>query len=236
MTRASEAASTPHVRGNTGEAARGSYCTPKYVADALGPLDLDPFSNARSHVRATLACWLERGDNGFGPSSAVPGEYTLAIEPVELSERMSVVAQSHVATANTRSWLQPDYVRDFVLRAIRHYVHTRYVALLRFDPRPEWNSLIGEASEWIGVLSNSPGRSSFEFEFPPGFEGAGNTFPHALYARSYEDVTPEMRRLCCYPDGSARHWRKRSALADPASISAFAARWGFDAARFTAHP
>jgi hypothetical protein len=113
----------------------------------------------------------------------------------------------------TRVWLQPDYTQ--VLSAVRHYVHTRFVALLRFDPRPEWADLVGGASEWIGVLSNSPRGSSFEFEPAPGVVASSNTFPHALYARSYADVTPAMRALCSYPDGTARHWRKRSSLSGP---------------------
>lgn len=227
------------VRGASGDPTRGAYCTPLYVADACThagahPFSLDPYSNERSHVHASLQCWLDRGDDGFGDGS--PGSFLLAPGSARVVPQtvdvLSEDAQLLRATARTRTWLQPDYVRDFVLRAIRHYVHTRYVALLRFDPRTEWHDLIGEASEWIGVLSNSPGERSFEFEFPPGVTGAGNTFPHALYARSYADVTPEMRRLCSYPDGSARHWRKRSALADATSTASFVKRWGLLASAF----
>jgi DNA N-6-adenine-methyltransferase (Dam) len=31
---------------------RDDYCTPKWIADLIGPVDLDPCSNAESHVRA----------------------------------------------------------------------------------------------------------------------------------------------------------------------------------------
>lgn len=197
-----------NVRGGSGAIVRGSFCTPQYVARALGPLDVDPFTNERSHVIASDMCIVARGDDGFGDRT--PGSYR-------------TLGAHKRATSSTRSWIQPDYTET--LLALRHYLHTRFVALLRFDPRPEWNEIVGGASSWIGVLSNSPGHRSFEFEFPPGLKGAGNTFPHALYARSYEDVTPSMRALCSYPDGTARHFRKRSALDSP-NAREWLASWG----------
>jgi hypothetical protein len=220
--------SSVHVRGNSSDPIRGSTCTPLYVAQAVnarGAFELDPFSNERSHIAAHHACWLERGDDGYGRGRAHPGSYFRAGPCLGQDEHNGVRGVFDQLAADESAWIQPDYARDEVLHAIRHYVHTRFVALLRFDPRPEWHSLVGEASEWIGVLSNSPGESSFEFELPPGIQGGGNTFPHALYARRYEDVTPEMRRLCVYPDGSARHFRKRSALETRESTAAFARRW-----------
>lgn len=33
-----------------------SWCTPRWLADALGPFDLDPCSNERSHIQAALSC------------------------------------------------------------------------------------------------------------------------------------------------------------------------------------
>jgi hypothetical protein len=130
------------VRGASGDPKRGAYCTPKYVASALGDFDLDPFTNERSHVRAVEQCILDNGGDGFGAGD--PGSYRVG----------QFGARTQQATHATRVWLQPDYTQ--VLSAVRHYVHTRFVALLRFDPRPEWADLVGGASEWIGVLSNSP--------------------------------------------------------------------------------
>lgn len=229
---------TISVRGASGDPARGSYCTPRYVVDALPAFDLDPFSNDRSHIRARVSLALERGEDGYG-SGAGAGAFLARSEQLANDQRaagFALVMQATPigftllrATSTTRVWQQPDYTD--VLRACRHYLHTRFVALLRFDPRPEWADLIGGASEWIGVLSNSPDRSSFEFEFPPGVRGAGNTFPHALYARRYEDVTPAMRALCSYPDGTARHWRKRSALDGPGAAQ-WIQRWGLDSSLF----
>lgn len=192
------------VRGASGDPARGAYCTPKYVAASLPAFDLDPFTNSRSHIRSTYACVGDHGDDGFGDGN--PGTFTIR----------GVTRQ---ATSSWRVFKQPDYTQ--VLACVRHYLHTRFVALLRFDPRPEWADLIGGASEWIGVLSNSPDRSSFEFEPAPGVVASSNTFPHALYARHYADVTPAMRALCSYPDGTARHFRKRSAISPD-----WLTRWG----------
>lgn len=36
-----------------GRSPTDSWCTPKWLADALGPFDLDPCSNERSHIHAT---------------------------------------------------------------------------------------------------------------------------------------------------------------------------------------
>lgn len=223
---------TPSVRGASGDPARGAYCTPGYVARALGSLDLDPFTNSRSHVAARVRLTLERGEDGFGNGEAgtflARSEQLSDVRGLGLSLVMQATELGFTmcrATHTTRTWLQPDYTQ--VLRAVRHYLHTRFVALLRFDPRPEWADLIGGASEWIGVLSNSPGRSSFEFEPTPGVIASSNTFPHALYARHYDDVTPAMRALCSYPDGTARHWRKRSALSRD-----WLNAWGLDASVF----
>lgn len=226
------------VRGASGDPARGSYCTPRYVAEALPTFDLDAFSNDRSHIRARVSLALERGEDGYG-SGAGAGAFLARSEQLANDQRtagFALVMQATPigftllrATSTTRVWIQPDYTD--VLRACRHYLHTRFVALLRFDPRPEWADLIGGASEWIGVLSNSPGRSSFEFEAPPSVTASSNTFPHALYARRYEDVTQGMKALCSYPDGTARHWRKRSALDGPGAAR-WISQWGLDASLF----
>lgn len=223
------------VRGASGDPVRGSYCTPKYVADALPDFDFDPFSNPRSHIRSALSCQLERGEDGYGEGE--PGTFVLRelVKPGALPRGVQAIGRADgswlcLASSSTRVWIQPDYSQ--VLRAARHYLHTRFIALLKWDLRPEWADLIGGASEWIGHLSNSPGRSSFEFEAPPGITGAGNSWPHALYARSYADVTPAMRALCSYPDGTAHHHRKRSAL-DGAGARDWISRWGLDASVFS---
>ncbi len=52
--------STDAAQGSTTRPARRSstddWCTPKWLADLLGPFDLDPCSNDRSHIRAAVTC------------------------------------------------------------------------------------------------------------------------------------------------------------------------------------
>lgn len=174
---------TFNVRGGSRDPNRGTWCTPKPVALALGPFDLDPFSNPRSHIVSGYSCQLERGDDGFGSDrSDTPGMFF-------------VNNRHHLATADTRVFIQPPY--SIVLRALRHYLHTRWCALLRFDPRPEWFDVVYDASSLVCVLRG------IEFEPPPGVpKGGGNSFPHALFYRRAEDVTPEVLAMSIA-------WKKR---------------------------
>lgn len=41
------------------------WCTPAWLAEVLGAFDLDPCSNARSHVRASDSLARERGEDGL---------------------------------------------------------------------------------------------------------------------------------------------------------------------------
>lgn len=171
-----------NVRGNSKDPNRGTWCTPKAVAEAIGPFDLDPFSNPRSHIASTHTCMLERQDDGLGgPTDS--GQYWTAKDGFGFTD------------ANTRVFLQPPY--GIVLNAFNHYAHTRWTALLRFDPRPEWWHRIYNASELVAVLV-------VEFEPPPGVSSnGGNSFPHALYYKRAEDVTPAVLRM------AAAVWRKK---------------------------
>jgi len=175
------AAST--VRGKSGDPTRGTWCTNRKIAQALAPFDVDPFSNPRSHIRAAHDCQLERGDDGFGDGT--PGSYRIGTE-------------LHRATTSTRVWGQPDYA--FTLRALRHYLDTRWTWLLRFDPRPEWFDMVYDASELVAVIRDPEAR---DFEPPPGVRDTGSTFPHAIYFKHAEDATPELLRLCI-------SWKKRA--------------------------
>lgn len=165
---------SPH--GGSKQKARGAWCTPKLIADAVGPFDLDPFSNPRSHVQADATCMLERGDDGFGDGKTA-GSY-----------RVNGIGEMR-ATEATRVWIQPDY--SFVTRAFAHYAHTRWVALLRFDPRVStWFRTIYRASGLVVALRKC------EFEPPPGVEDFGaNPTIHALYYANADDVTDAVLRL-----------------------------------------
>lgn len=156
---------------------RGGWCTPKKWADAVGPWDLDAFSNPRSHIVAPHICNFEGGDDGFGDGS--PGSY-----------RIGDVLRK--ATKKTRFWGQPDYRNGFVERAIDHYGHTRFCFLLRLDTSTVWFERLWSISELIMI----PRGERIEFEPPPGVEPSSNPYPHGFYYRSAEDVTDAVRAAC----------------------------------------
>lgn len=154
--------------------ARGGWCTSAPIAKAVGRFDVDPFSNERSVIEADAACMLERGDDGFGDGT--PGSYR--INGIGLLR----------ATAATRVWFQPDYA--FVNRAFEHYAHTRWTALLRFDPRVRtWFHRIYRAAGLIVVLRKC------EFTPPPNVPASSNPTIHSLYYANADDVTDAVLRL-----------------------------------------
>ncbi len=162
-----------NVRGGSKDPNRGTWCTPKHLAKAVGRWHLDAFSNPRSHILADVTCMLERGDDGFGDGT--PGSYRVGSDlPLH-------------ARQETRVWGQPPY--EIVMRAFEHYAHTRWCFLLRFDPRTEWFRRIYRAASLVCVLRK------IEFEPPPGVKASTNSYPHALYYRNADDVTDEVRRL-----------------------------------------
>jgi hypothetical protein len=166
-----------NVRGKSGDVARGGWCTPKPLAEAVGRWELDPFSNERSNIDCDAECILELGDDGFGrerEKRAGEGWYYRAATGFGR------------AYPDTRVWLQPDY--SFVQRAIDHYGHTRFCALLRFDPRTDWFRRLYVRCQLVCVLWD------INFEPPPGVEASTNTFPHALFYRRFEDATPAALR------------------------------------------
>lgn len=167
---------TANVNGGSGDAERGTWCTPKKYAHAVGPWDLDPFSNRRSHVAAARRCALEDSGNGL-LDPAVTGSYSA---PPAFGR----------ADASTRVWIQPPY--DIVDQAIAHYGHTRFCALLRFDPSTEWFAQLWALTTVVAI----PFGERLEFEPPPGIEASANPYPHAFYYRDERDVTDEIRRLC----------------------------------------
>lgn len=186
-----------NVRGGSGDPERGSYVTPEWLARRLPRFDLDPFSNPRSHIVADRACMLERGDDGFGDGRV--GSFML--------NHKRPGGGTFYASENTRVWLQPPYEKGFVARAFQHYAHTRWVALLRFDPRPPWFDMVYDAAELVAIIRSDPDGKPFNFDAPPeirriGRSGkqlkqAGNSFPHAIYARHAEDVPDAVLEHCC---------------------------------------
>lgn len=171
-----------NVNGRSNDIARGSYCTPREWADRVGPWDLDPFSNPRSHVVATRSCMLERGDDGLaGPRR---GEFFLNLKGSARGFRR------YLADDSTRVWLQPPY--KIVDETLDHYGHTRFGALLRFDSSTKWFARLYKLASLVCV----PRGKRIEFEAPPGVKTSKNPYPHAFYFARVEDATPAILRAC----------------------------------------
>jgi len=170
------------VSGGGGESDRGSWVTSKRWADAVGPWDLDPFSNPRSHLDAAVRCMLEDGGDGLAHAGVDAGCW-----------RMGNGAHGR-ASATTRVWIQPPY--DIVEDVIAHYGHTRFCALLRLDSSTGWFAALWELTQ---VIALPKGTREF-FEPPPGVEGSTNPQPHAFYYRDPRDVTPAIAESCILLD------------------------------------
>lgn len=171
------AATAKNVRGKSGDPTRDAWVTRQQVAVAIGRVDVDPFSNPNSHIIADRACMLEDGGDGFGGGRLDLGAYKVG----------GKFPLHGTADENTKTFIQPGY--SFTMRALRHYERTRYIALLRFDPRVDWFKWLYTRVEAIRVLWDA------SFEPPPGVTPSSNSFPHALYYRDARDVTDAVRAL-----------------------------------------
>jgi hypothetical protein len=177
-----------NVKGGSGEEDRGTWCTSKEWAVAVGPWDLDPFSNPRSHIASVTRCMLEDGGDAFceaPPGGGIPGLY--------------LTGNAHGATPTrgkadelTRVWIQPPY--ELVAEAIAHYGHTRFCALLRWSP--DVKAWFPQLWQRTAVVCH-PFGERMDFEPPPGVDKSGDMpFPHALYYAHEGDVTDEVRARC----------------------------------------
>jgi hypothetical protein len=210
-----------HLAPDVLDEQRGAWCSPVEYTDACGHFDLDPFTNPRSTLRASYMCMLENGGDGFGLDRRVtPGtfyvkagetfttctcEYCAALPPLDRAQ----LDFYDVADETWRVWIQPPY--DIVLAALAHYGHTRFTALLRLDTSTEWFEQLWGLSQVIMV----PRRDRIEFVPPPGVKGSANPFPHGLYYKLAEDVTPKVRELCYPWPCPAYPWR-----VDPLELAA----------------
>ncbi len=168
---------TANVNGGSGESDRGAWITAAKWAARVGPWDLDPFSNDRSHVAADIQCMLEDGGNGLA-DLATPGSW------------ISGGTSSGVADEQTRVWGQPPY--EIVEQAVAHYRHTRFCFLLRLDPSTQWFAALWERTQLLAI----PLGDREMFEPPPGVEASSNPQPHAFYYAAAADVTDEIRETC----------------------------------------
>lgn len=117
------AGTTDVVLAPNDEPDRDTWCTPKWLADAVGEFDLDPCSNSRSHIRARSTCKLSEGRDGL----------------------------ARCPTQDTRTWINPPYSAGQVIRWVRAYQHTRFTFLVRLDPSTEWFAELYRASEVLLV-------------------------------------------------------------------------------------
>lgn len=175
-----------NLQGNSGEVERGTWTTSKKWAEAIGLVDHDPFSNPRSLIASVTRCMLEDGGDGFGDSEpgATPGLYLLG-------EKHG--SRTGIATSETTTFFQWPYTTGFAERAIAHYGHTRFRALLRWSPDTAWFRML-----WPLVSTIAIPQERIEFDPPPGVEKPESTisYPHALYYANWRDVTDEIRALC----------------------------------------
>lgn len=183
-----------NVWGGSRDPNRGKWCTPKRWAEYVGPVDVDPFTNSRSHIEAAVHCMLdERGDNGFGVADPrLPGQYLARATGAllgkgEVPRIGDVVA---VADENTKTWFQPPY--DIVDEALAHWGHTRFIALLRWDPPVGWFQWLYRHSE----LVCAPRDKRLAHEAPPGTKKSQPALQHVLFYRRAEDATRDVLRRC----------------------------------------
>lgn len=195
-----------NVRGGSSDPNRGKWRTAKPWAERVGAWDLDAFSNPDSHIEAAVHCMLERGDDAFGGreiGERLVGEYYCAktgktLGPGEIARLARSVRGAsrtgrRIAGEHTRVWIQPPY--DIVDQALDHYGHTRFCALLRFDPRTAWwHRLVVLVRRRRGLICIP--RGVFNFEPPPGVQASSNSFPHALYYADERDITRAVLRRC----------------------------------------
>lgn len=146
---------------------RDTWCTPKWITDAIGEFDLDPCSNERSHVRARAAFCLERDQDGL------------------------LLAEGH-ADDGTRAFINPPY--SDVPPWVAAYKHTRFCFLLKLDTSTKWFAELYAATALILIPRR---RVNFEPPpgVPPE-KAVAQQFPHALFYAHAEDATPAIRGLC----------------------------------------
>ena len=103
---------------------RGSWCTPKWLADLIGHVELDPCSNERSHINTVQRC-TGHGQLDDGLRTIVPDGW--------------------------RVFINPPYGPGEVIKWVRHYRRTNFIFLLRWDPSTDWfDELIGHCThEWF---------------------------------------------------------------------------------------
>lgn len=182
-----------NVYGGSNEEERGTWCTPKRIANLLcqshdfdkpfdqvelgdagaayvHAFDLDPCSNPRSHIVARMKCMLEDGGNGL-PQEGDTGAFITTHPKGPVGMR---------AGDDWDVFINPPYERGSVIQWVRHYRHTNFTFLLKWDPSTEWFGELLPHCHYVWF----PFGWRIAFEPPPGVKASSNPFPHALYMRN----------------------------------------------------
>lgn len=147
---------------------RDTWCTPKWITEALGKVDLDPCANERSHVQAKISFHLERGDDGLVKAPNVGRSWRVFINP---------------PYSDVPPWVEA-------------YSHTRFVFLLKLDPSTKWFEALIARTELVLIPKRT--RVQFEPPpGVAAKDSKANPFPHALFFAKAEDA-PEALLARCY--------------------------------------
>lgn len=162
--------------GGTGDPVRDGWCTPRWFAELIGPVDIDPCSNERSHIQARLrAC----GPGVPSYADGVPAAPACGL------------AMAPLVPADWLAFINCGYSRGTVIQFVRAYAHVRFQFLLRFDTSTEWFSELFEIANWIAF----PRLRRVNFEPPPGVPESSNAYPIGLFCR---DLPRKELRDACY--------------------------------------
>jgi hypothetical protein len=159
-------------RQRRASAARGARR--KRIADIVGRFHLDPFSNPRSHIVADAELHARARRRRASATD----------------RRAATGSRRKGSSARPRRRASGSSPYSVVLDAFEHYAHTRWCALLRFDPRRD--HLVPAhlpRTQLVVVLRKC------EFEPPPGVPSSSNPTIHALYYANADDVTDAVLRL-----------------------------------------
>lgn len=145
---------------------RDTWTTQLVIANAIGPVDLDPCSNERSVIQARRTFGLSRGQDGL--------------------------VLSRFVSSKTRTFINPPYSRGQVIRWVMAYRHTRFTFLVRCDTSTDWWAELWPCVEAVCLTRE---RVEFDPP-PGVARVPGSPFPHVLlYARA-ADVTDAVRAAC----------------------------------------
>ncbi len=146
---------------------RDTWCTPKWITDALGAVDLDPCANDRSHVQARSTFRLDRDQDGLELAAKVGHDWTVFLNP---------------PYSDVGPWIQA-------------YGHTRFCFLLKFDPSTKWFAELFARTGLILIPRGT--RVQFEApEGVPPEKALANQFPHALFFARADDAPLALLERC----------------------------------------